>query len=264
MAMEHKPAGSYDSEAERVAQPAGFAYMAPPGQGSNQYGYWDHRDGRDFWVFYGQYALMRDLLFNHSYRPLDRYDWEGYRSSRDSGRTYYGRDEQAGAPTVRLAGHRHPGSLRRQQLRAERRFPRFAIRLEAAAIAIRRTPRPRRATQRGSQRAHVRLEPRPGAASPAAPGSGPLRGHPSGRPCAARAGRSGADTRGRQTSTTRRRGGAEYKQSRNLSARRKRRFVRLAPGDVAGGDDPIDAPVVFMEMAQPRAQAQRGAEFRGG
>ena len=98
MAIEHKPAGKFDSEAERVAQPAGFAYMAPPGQGSNQYGYWDHRDGRDFWVFYGQYALMRDLLFNRSYRPIDRYEWEGYRSSQSSGRTYYGRDEAAGTP----------------------------------------------------------------------------------------------------------------------------------------------------------------------
>ncbi|MGB9457852.1 MAG: hypothetical protein WCB12_17515 [Bryobacteraceae bacterium] len=98
MAIEHKPAGKFDSEAEHVAQPAGFAYMAPPGQVSNQYGYWDHHDGRDFWVFYGQYALMRDLLFNHSYRPIDRYDWEGYRDSWRSGRTYYGRDEAAGAP----------------------------------------------------------------------------------------------------------------------------------------------------------------------
>jgi len=91
MAVEHKPAGKYDSESERTAQPAGFAYMAPPGQ-TNQYGYWDHRDGRDFWVFYGQYALMRDLLFNHDYRPLDRGEWDGYRSSQSHGQTYYGND----------------------------------------------------------------------------------------------------------------------------------------------------------------------------
>jgi len=50
-----------------VAQPAGFAYVAPPSQGSNQYGYWEHRGGGDFWVFYGQYALLRDLLFNRQY-----------------------------------------------------------------------------------------------------------------------------------------------------------------------------------------------------
>ena len=95
MAIEHKPAGKYDIEAERVAQPPGFAYMAPPGQ-SNQYGHWDHHDGRDFWVFYGEYALMRDLLFNRGYRPLDRYEWEGYRYAQRSGQTYYGHDEAAG------------------------------------------------------------------------------------------------------------------------------------------------------------------------
>jgi len=49
-------------------------------------------------VFYGQYALMRDLLFNHSYRPLERYDWDGYYESRRIGRTYYGNDSAGGAP----------------------------------------------------------------------------------------------------------------------------------------------------------------------
>ena len=96
MAIEHKPAGKYDSESDRVAQPAGFAYMAPPSQGSNQYGQWEHRDGRDFWVFYGQYALMRDLLFHHDYRPLDRGDWDGYRGYQSRGQTYYGNDSASG------------------------------------------------------------------------------------------------------------------------------------------------------------------------
>jgi hypothetical protein len=98
MAIEHKPAGKYDFEADRVAQPAGFAYMAPPSQGSNQYGYWDQRDGQSFWVWYGQYALLRDLLFNYSYRPLPRDDWEGYRTYHDRGQTYYGRDYESEAP----------------------------------------------------------------------------------------------------------------------------------------------------------------------
>jgi hypothetical protein len=92
MTIEHKSAGKYDVEAERVAEPAGFAYMAPPGQ-RNQYGYWDHRDGRDFWVFYGQYALLRDLLFNYRYVPLPRGEWEEYRTYRSRGQTYYGRDQ---------------------------------------------------------------------------------------------------------------------------------------------------------------------------
>lgn len=92
MAIEHKNAGLYDFEAERTPQPAGFAYMAPPSVGSNQYGYWERRDGGSFWVFYGQYALMRDLLFNHSYRSPMPYDYDGYYSSRRSGQTYYGKE----------------------------------------------------------------------------------------------------------------------------------------------------------------------------
>jgi hypothetical protein len=98
MAVEHKSAGKYDYEADHVAEPAGFAYMAPPSQGSNQYGYWENRGGQSFWVWYGQYALLRDLLFNRSYRPLPRDDWEGYRTYRDRGQTYYGQDYESRAP----------------------------------------------------------------------------------------------------------------------------------------------------------------------
>jgi hypothetical protein len=97
MSIAHKPEGKYDTEADQVAEPAGFAYMAPVGQ-RNQYGYWDHSGGGNFWVFYGQYALMRDLLWGHSYRPIPSYEWESYRTARSSGQTYYGRDEAGGAP----------------------------------------------------------------------------------------------------------------------------------------------------------------------
>jgi hypothetical protein len=89
MAIEHKPAGKYDIESERVAQPAGFAYMAPPGQ-TNRYGYWDNSGGHSFWVWYGQYALMRDLLFNRGYRPIDPYDYYGYRTYYERRQPYYG------------------------------------------------------------------------------------------------------------------------------------------------------------------------------
>ncbi|HEX3878095.1 MAG TPA: hypothetical protein VHW24_13975 [Bryobacteraceae bacterium] len=103
MAIEHKASGKYDSESEHVAQPAGFAYMAPQGQ-SNQYGYWDHRDGRDFWVFYGQYALLRDLLFHGGYRPVDYYEYRQYRTYRDTGRTYYGGDAVGSLPRYGTQG----------------------------------------------------------------------------------------------------------------------------------------------------------------
>jgi len=98
MAVGHKPAGKYDTEADDVAEPAGFAYMAPLSQERNQYGYWDHRDGGNFWMWYGQYALLRDLLWGRSYQPIPSYEWESYRTARNSGQTYYGRDESASAP----------------------------------------------------------------------------------------------------------------------------------------------------------------------
>jgi hypothetical protein len=97
MSVAHKPVGKYDSEADEVPEPAGFAYMAPVGE-RNQYGYWDHGGGGNFWVFYGQYALLRDLLWGHSYRPIPSYEWESYRTARSSGQTYYGHDEATGTP----------------------------------------------------------------------------------------------------------------------------------------------------------------------
>ncbi|HTT63657.1 MAG TPA: hypothetical protein VMG35_17515 [Bryobacteraceae bacterium] len=97
MSVAHKPVGKYDSEADEVPEPAGFAYMAPVGQ-RNQYGYWDHSGGGNFWVWYGQYALLRDLLWGHSYRPIPSHEWESYRTARSSGQTYYGHDEAGGAP----------------------------------------------------------------------------------------------------------------------------------------------------------------------
>jgi hypothetical protein len=92
MAVEHKALGKYDSEAERKSQPAGFAYMASPTQGRNQYGYWDNRGGQSVWMWYAQYAIMRDLLFNHQYRPLDRGQYDDFRTHQQRGQTYYGRD----------------------------------------------------------------------------------------------------------------------------------------------------------------------------
>jgi hypothetical protein len=103
MAIEHKPAGKYDTESERTAQPAGFAYMAPPGQ-SNQYGHWEQNNGTSFWVFYGQYALMRDLLFNHSYRPLEYREYHEYYTYRQRNETYYGRDTATQAPRYGTSG----------------------------------------------------------------------------------------------------------------------------------------------------------------
>src|ERR1035437_3145553 len=103
MAIEHKPAGKYETESERVAQPAGFAYMAPQGQ-SNQYGHWQQSNGTSFWVFYGQYALMRDLLFNRDFRPLDYREYQGYSTYRERNQTYYGGDTASQSPKYGTSG----------------------------------------------------------------------------------------------------------------------------------------------------------------
>ncbi len=102
MTIEHKPAGQYDSEADRTPQPPGFAYIAPPGQ-SNQYGYWEHRDGGSFWTFLPQYLLLRSLLSGPSYRPIDIGEYQAYGNARRYGQTYYGRDA-GGQPRYGTAG----------------------------------------------------------------------------------------------------------------------------------------------------------------
>jgi hypothetical protein len=98
MAIEHKSAGKYDSEAERMVQPAGLAYVAPPSQKSNQYGYWENRGGQNLWVFYGQYALLRDLLWSRDYRPVSGGEYDQYSSARRGGTTYYGHSDAGGTP----------------------------------------------------------------------------------------------------------------------------------------------------------------------
>lgn len=97
MTIEHKAAGKYDSEAEKTPQPPGYAYIAPPSEGRNQYGYWNNSGGMSVWTWLPQYLIMRDLLFRNSYQPIPSYDYNSYRTAQRSGQTYYGRDID-GAP----------------------------------------------------------------------------------------------------------------------------------------------------------------------
>jgi hypothetical protein len=93
MTLESKPKGKYAFEADKQTVPAGYGYVDNP-----HYGRWERRaSGGSFWVFYGQYALMRDLLWGRGYyRPVSRTDWDSYKQTRSSGRTYYGRDSSGG------------------------------------------------------------------------------------------------------------------------------------------------------------------------
>jgi hypothetical protein len=98
MAISHKDAGLYDSEAQTTAQPAGFAYIAPPSVGSNQYGYWTHNEQGSFWTFLPQYLIMRELFWGHSYRPIMVNEYNSYYNSYRGGRTYYGEVSPSAPP----------------------------------------------------------------------------------------------------------------------------------------------------------------------
>ena len=90
MAIAHKDAGEFDSEASTTPQPAGFAYIAPESVGHNEYGYWTHDHGESVWTWLPQYLILRELLWNHSYRPVVLDEYHGYRVAQSAGKTYYG------------------------------------------------------------------------------------------------------------------------------------------------------------------------------
>jgi hypothetical protein len=98
MAISHKDAGLYDSEAQTTAQPAGFAYIAPPSVGSNQYGYWTHNEQGSFWTFLPQYLIMRELFWGNSYRPIVVNEYNSYDTYARQGRTWYGETSPATPP----------------------------------------------------------------------------------------------------------------------------------------------------------------------
>ena len=83
-------AAKSDKGVNNTPHPAGYHYVGNP-----NYGRWDNRGGSSFWVFYGQYALMRDLM-GWGGRSIQQADYNDYRTSRDRGRPYYGRNREWG------------------------------------------------------------------------------------------------------------------------------------------------------------------------
>ena len=99
MAISHKDAGFYDSEAQNVAQPAGFAYIAPPEVGRNQYGYWTHNESGSFWTFLPEYLIMRELLWGRGgYQPIVINEYNSYYTAQRAGRSYYGQESPQAPP----------------------------------------------------------------------------------------------------------------------------------------------------------------------
>lgn len=95
----------------RQAHPPAYQYVGNP-----QYGSWG---GGGFWQFYGQYALMRDLMGGWR---VGRNDWEGYRRNRERGQPYYG-PNNGGKPTFGSRGVQtqktRPSFYKRQQQRRQ-------------------------------------------------------------------------------------------------------------------------------------------------
>ena len=75
------------------AYPAGYQYVGNP-----RYGSWG---AGGFWQFYGQYALMRDLMGGWR---VNRGDYGDFRGNRDGGQPYYGPRQAGGRPTFGSQG----------------------------------------------------------------------------------------------------------------------------------------------------------------
>ena len=92
MAIYSKPEGTFKSEAVTVAHPPGYTYI-----GNTRYGRWDARPDGRYWVWYGQYALTRDLLWGAGgYQPVRNRTWSSYRTSVKSRKPYFGATKQYG------------------------------------------------------------------------------------------------------------------------------------------------------------------------
>lgn len=93
MALYSKPEGKLDEEAVKIATPPGYTYVGNP-----RYGQWQESNGSRFWVFYGQYALMRDLLWGvGSYRPVQDRDYQTYRTHVSARKPWYGGSNEYGS-----------------------------------------------------------------------------------------------------------------------------------------------------------------------
>ena len=95
-----------------VPQPPGYQYV-----GDSRYGEWrTDEHGQSFWVFYGRYALMRDMLGYGLGGRVYRGEYDDYRGYRRSGRPYYGGQNQYGTGG-NVAQKTNPNFFERRQAR---------------------------------------------------------------------------------------------------------------------------------------------------
>ena len=101
-----------DGAVDRGEHPPGYQQV-----GDERYGQWrDDGGGRSFWEFYGQYALLSNLIGGFG-RPVYRDDWDGYRDARSRGQTYYGPGGGVYGTNGSTTRQSSPDFFRRQQAR---------------------------------------------------------------------------------------------------------------------------------------------------
>ena len=108
-------ASKSDQGVNNTPHPAGYHHVGNP-----RYGSWQQGSGGSFWVFYGQYALMRDMM-GFGGRRMYQADYGDYRTSRDQGRRYFGKNREFGTAGSVTKQQKPTFFQRRKQRIANRR-----------------------------------------------------------------------------------------------------------------------------------------------
>lgn len=125
-----------DGKSDESLAPPGYAYVGDP-----RYGQWrNDSSGRSFWVFYGQYRLLSDLLGADGRIFRNNYDtYRGYRSRKQP---YYGPNQRYGTGGA-ATRKRYPDFFNRQQTRASTSATTFANKVNKRIGRTRTTVRSR-------------------------------------------------------------------------------------------------------------------------
>lgn len=81
-------ASKADGQVTDSPHPPGYNYVGNP-----TYGQWG---GGGFWVWYGQYSMMRNMMGMGMGRQIYRNEWNDYRTHRQERRPYYGQNKGYG------------------------------------------------------------------------------------------------------------------------------------------------------------------------
>ncbi len=107
---------------ENIAPP-GYAYVGDP-----NYGQWrQDSSGRSFWVFYGQYRLLSDLL-NLGGGRIFRNQYDTYQGYRNRKRPYFGPNQTFGTGGSATRKH-YPGFFERQRAKTSLSKSTFAAKV---------------------------------------------------------------------------------------------------------------------------------------